>query len=279
MGDQEQIITLGQQYRQSVLAIEKFAAIQQQILQSDAKKVVLDVQQTTHIADGLLLLLAVLPDFRSIYGKSIVIRYNKQNKKMFRVLSNSGVLEYYTRDGSNPADEGSIPFKKTVVIEEYADLVKRIMRLAPVNFSEQTYSVMFSKLYEIFDNARTHGKNELGTYTYGMLNDKEFVFSIYDAGVGIQKNVNDYLHTEMSPRAAIEWALTSGNTTLVTDYPRGAGLSLLEEFAYKNEGKITLCSNNIVCIMQNGKRHFRRIGTSIQGTLFIMNIRADSKYY
>lgn len=279
MKEQEQVITLGQQYRQSVLAIEKFAVIQQQILQSDAKKVVLDVQQTTHIADGLLLLLAVLPDFRSIYGKSIVIRYNKQNKKMFKVLGNSGVLDYYTRDGINRADEGSIPFKKTTSMEEYAVLVKRIMKLAPVNFSEQTYSVMFSKLYEIFDNARTHGQNELGTYTYGMLNDREFVFSIYDAGVGIQKNVNSYLHTQMSSRKAMEWALTSGNTTLVTDYPRGAGLSLLEEFAYKNEGKITLCSDNVVCIMQNGSRHFRRIGTSIRGTLFIMNIRADSKYY
>ena len=58
----------------------------------------------------------------------------------------------------------------------------------------------------------------------------------------------------------------------------GAGFTLLESFIYKNNGKITLCSDNVICIMQNGERRFHRMKTKIRGTLFIMNINADTEY-
>lgn len=276
--EKEEIITLRQQYRQSCAAIESLAYIQKQISDSSAEKVVVNVVNTTHIADGLLLLLAVLPDLSAIYSKSIVIRYNTGNKRMVKVLSDSGVLDYYLKDDSQRAGRDSIPFMRTNDVEEYADLVKRIMELAPVQFNVTSYSTMFSKLYEIFINASTHGKNELGTYVYGTLKEDEFVFTIYDIGIGIKKNVNDFLKRDYTARETMNWALKSGNSTLITDYPRGAGFSLLEAFAYKNSGKITLCSDNIICIMENGKRIFRRMKTDIRGTLFIMNIKADSEY-
>lgn len=276
--DNVEEIVLGKQYRQSCASIERLSDIQKQILDSPATRVIINVVDTTCIADGLLLLLAVLPDFSAIYGKSIVIRHNLNNKRMVKVLSDSGVLDYYKRDGEKRAGRDSIPFMRTEDVAEYADLVKRIMELAPVQFNDKSYSTMFSKLYEIFINAGTHGKNELGTYTYGTLKKDEFVFTIYDAGVGIKKNVNDFLQTDYTAQEAMNWALKSGNSTLITDYPRGAGFSLLETFAYKNSGKITLCSDNIICIMEKGKRTFRCMKTNIRGTLFIMNIKADSEY-
>lgn len=276
--DKIEEIKLGKQYRQSCASIERFSFIQKQILSSSAKRVVIDVMETTYIADGLLLLLAVLPDFSAIYGKSIVIRYNLQNSRMVKALSNSGVLDYYKKDGKTRAGTDSIPFMRTDDVGKYADLVKRIMELAPVQFNEKSYTTMFSKLYEIFINAGTHGKNELGTYTYGTLRRNEFIFTIYDAGVGIKENVNHFLQKNYSAQEAMNWALKSGNSTLITDYPRGAGFSLLETFAYKNSGKITLCSDNIICIMEKGNRTFRCMKTNIRGTLFIMNIKADREY-
>lgn len=274
----EEEIKLGKQYRQSYAAIERLVSIQQRIADSPAKQVTIDVTETTHIAAGLLLLLAALPGFSKIYHKSIIIRYSSKNTKMVKVLSDSGVLDYYLRDGIVRASKDSISFRRTNDIAEYAELVKRIMELAPVQFNEKSYSTMFSKLYEIFINADTHGKNELGTYTYGTLDQNGFVFTIYDAGVGIKKNVNDFLGKTYSAEQAMKWALKRGNSTSFTDYPRGAGFSLLEAFAYKNNGKITLCSDNIICIMENGARTFRRMKCNIKGTLFIMNIKVDSEY-
>ena len=271
-------IKLGKQYWQSCAAIERLVYIQKQISDSSAKHVAINVMDTTYIADGLLLLLAVLPDLSAIYHKSIVIRYNRNNKKMVKVLSGSGVLDYYLKDGKKRVGTDSIPFMKTNDVEQYASLVRRIMELAPVQFNDTSYSTMFSKLYEIFTNASTHGKNELGTYTYGTLKKDEFVFTIYDIGIGIKKNVNNFLGRDYTALEAMNWALKSGNSTLATDYPRGAGFSLLEAFAYKNSGKITLCSDNVICIMENGKRTFRRMKTDIRGTLFVMNIKADSEY-
>lgn len=271
-------IKLRKQYRQSCAAIESLAYIQKQISDSSAEEISINVVDTTYIADGLLLLLAVLPDLSKIYKKSIFIRHNLNNKKMVKVLSDSGVLDYYKRDGQRRAGRDGIPFMRTNDVEQYAGLVKRIMELAPVQFNEISYFTMFSKLYEIFINASTHGKNPLGTYTYGTLKEDEFVFTIYDIGIGIKKNVSDFLKTDLTAQEAMNWALKSGNSTLTTDYPRGAGFSLLEAFAYKNSGKITLCSDNVICIMENGKRTFRCMKTDIRGTLFIMNIKADSEY-
>lgn len=276
--EKEEEIILRKQYRQSCASIEELSYIQQQISESKAGKVVINVVETTYIADGLLLLLAVLPDFKRIYKKTIVIRYNPGNIRMKKFLSDSGVLYYYTKENATKAGKDSIPFMRTNDVGKYADLVKRIMELAPVQFNDKSYSTIFSKLYEIFINANTHGQNELGTYTYGTLKEDEFVFTIYDAGVGIKKNVNDFLQQNYTAQQAMDWALKSGNSTIKTDYPRGAGFSLLESFAYKNNGKLTLCSDNVICIMENGTRKFRCMKTNIRGTLFIMNIKADSEY-
>jgi hypothetical protein len=280
MDKNEEIISLEKQYRQSCASIEKFVEIQHRIAESPKHKVVIDTRMTTLIAPGLLLLIAALPDFSDIYRKTIAIRYNLQNEKMTKLLNDSGILAYYNEEKKFETDPNSIPFGKSNNVGEYAKLVKRIMELAPVQFNDTSYSIMFSKLYEIFINAETHGKNELGTYTYGTLNKRQgqFVFAIYDAGVGIQQNVNCFLNSDMNAVDTMKWALKGGNSTLITDYPRGAGFTLLENFINKNDGKITLCSDNVICVMKNGKRSFNSMKTKIRGTLFIMNIKANSEY-
>lgn len=275
----EEEIKLDKQYRQTHAAIERLVALQQYIMDSAADRVIINVMDTTHIAPGLLPLLAVLPNFSRIYHKAIGIRYSQQNLKLTQLLNDSGVLAYYNNKNSNDKiEQDGISFRRTNDISEYAALVKRIMELAPVQFNEKSYSNMFSKLYEIFINAATHGKNELGTYTYGTLDSNGFVFTIYDVGVGIAQNVNTFLKSDYSGKQAMEWALTMGNSTSVTDYPRGAGFSLLETFVYKNSGKITLCSDDVICIMQDGVRRFWHMKNRIRGTLFIMNIKVDSEY-
>lgn len=274
----EEHIKLKKRLYQSYASIESLVLIQQQIMDSSAQKVIINIVDTTYIADGLLLLLAALPDFSKIYGKKIIIRYNKNNVKISRFLRESGVLYYYMPDSQEKPEANSIPFCKTNDVGKYRELVRRIMELAPVEFNSKSYSTMFSKLYEVFINAGTHGNNKLGTYTYGNLHNDNFVFTVYDAGSGIRNNVNDFLKGDYSSLETMKWALTCGNSTSQSDYPRGAGFTLLENFVAKNKGKITLCSDDIICILENGERRFHCMKTRIRGTLFIMNIKADSEY-
>lgn len=102
--------------------------------------------------------MAVLPNYGRIVKKNIVIRYHKQNDEMLKTLRDSGVLDYYGAEERLSPDTESIPFCLSTDDGELATLVERIMKLAPVQFNPKSYSTMYSKLYEVFNNAKTHGK-------------------------------------------------------------------------------------------------------------------------
>jgi hypothetical protein len=276
----EEVIRLDKEYRQSFNSIEKIVEIQNRILTSKCNRIVVDITQTSFISDALMILIASLPEFSKTGSKMISLRHTRNNEKMLKTLNNQGIFQYYKVDGMGKGKEDSISFCKLQSMQDSEKLVRKIMQLAPVEFSEKAYATIYSKLYEIFINAETHGKNAIGTFCNGTMNknSNQFVFSIYDCGIGITQNVNNYLKEDLTPRKAIEWALTRGNSTLVSDFPRGAGFTLLEDFVNLNNGKMTLCSDSIVCKMQNGQRIYHDLKNSIKGTLFIMNITADREY-
>lgn len=275
----EETIVLENEYRQSFNALDKIIKIQNRIINSNCRKIIIDITNTKHIAPAFMVLIGTLPELRGIASKRVIIRYSKDNEKMMKKLSNHGVLQYYDASTSSPKNK-SIPFCRIKSLEESQTIVKQILDCAPVQLSDKAQDTIQSRLYEIFINAETHGKNEVGTFCNGTsdINRRQFIFSIYDCGVGIKKNVNDFLGKQLSSLDAINWALTNGNSTSVTDFPRGAGFTLLEKFINLNHGSIMLCSDNIVCKLEKDTRKFFNLSKNIQGTLFIMNITSDKEY-
>lgn len=93
-------------------------------------------------------------------------------------------------------------------------------------------------IFEIFENARTHGKcdyiHTCGQY-YPRKTPARLDITIVDIGKTIYKNVNDYLSDQsqfFSASEAIAWAVQYGNTTKV-NRTGGLGLSLILEFIQK----------------------------------------------
>jgi hypothetical protein len=104
-------------------------------------------------------------------------------------------------------------------------------------------------IFEIFENARTHGDCKhiftCGQYypsKYGGLKGKRLDITIVDVGITIKQNVNDYLHTKLTGSEAIEWAMQYGNTTKIGNVSGGLGLDIVKEFIRLNKGKIQIVS-------------------------------------
>lgn len=275
----EKEIFLDKEYRNSIAALDRLITIQENVITCQEKKVAVNIVNTVFITPAFLILVATLPELGDMVSKQVVLKHNTGNKKLYDTLSAHGVLQYYhVLEAETRRD--IIPLCKIISLEHSSELVNRILDLAPVEMTEKAKATINSKLYEIVINAETHGKNSIGTFCHGFLDrsKKKFIFSIYDFGIGIQKNVNNFLKEELSTVETMKWALQEGNSTLVTDYPRGAGFSLLEKFARLNDGKIWICSDDIICKIENSKKVYHKLSHHMIGTLFIMNIKADSEY-
>lgn len=213
--------------------------------------------------------------------KKVIIKYNKSNKKSIWFLSQSGMLKHQDLGKTSSLDENNVPFVRFQKFEETLETIQQILDCAPVKLDEKLSAVLISKIGEIFSNAFTHGRSEIGVFCCGFINDSnQFTFSVYDAGVGIPYNVSQYLGSEISPQDARKWAFEQGNSTLngQLDYPRGAGLNLLESFVRVNGGRIELVSCGGYCRIENNQREFSNLKSPFVGTMFSMTIVADNNH-
>lgn len=199
---------------------------------------------------------------------------------MKKLLESQGVFKYYSSNASEIHEKDVIEFICIKDENEAIPILNKIFELAPINMKPDAEAILSSSLYEIFANSFNHGKNNSGTFCAGKWEKrkKQLIFSVYDHGIGIPKNVNTYLKKELSTKETIDWAFTKGNSTSMSDYPRGLGFSRLEDFVNANDGKITICSGDGIYIIEKNRRKFEKIENEILGTLFIMNIRADDEH-
>ena len=118
--------------------------------------------------------------------KKVIIKYNKSNKKSIWFLSQSGMLKHQDLGQTSSLDENNVPFIRFQKFEETLETIQQILDCAPVKLDEKLSAVLISKIGEIFSNAFTHGRSEIGVFCCGFINDfNQFTFSVYDAGVGI----------------------------------------------------------------------------------------------
>lgn len=140
-------------------------------------------------------------------------------------------------------------------------------------------------IFEIFENAVTHGASEYvfscGQY-YPQKSPPRIDFTIVDLGKGIKSNVNQFLSKSLSGAEAINWAVEKNNTTKRGNTPGGLGLKLIRDFLRVNKGEIQIVSadgfwqqdkkNNIFA--SDLKRNFSGTIVNLE-----FNIDKESIYY
>lgn len=161
-------------------------------------------------------------------------------KNQFLTVFNMGVL--------SDTNQTTLPFKifKRQAGEQFNDYLDTYMRGRGIPSMSDALTKRFRQsLFEIFLNAAIHSDSELGIFVCGQFFPQlhRLDFTIADAGVGIRENVRRYTgRKRMSSCAAIEWALTEGNTTKTGNQPGGLGLKLIKDFIRMNEGKLQIVS-------------------------------------
>jgi hypothetical protein len=129
-------------------------------------------------------------------------------------------------------------------------------------------------IFEIYENARTHGKCEF-IHTCGQFYpknpDKPLHFTIVDKGINIKQNVSNYFNKEYDAAEAIAWAMVKGNTTKTGNTSGGLGLSVIFEFIKLNRGKIQVISSNGFYEFKNGSVEKKLLSEVFDGT--IVNIK------
>jgi len=138
-------------------------------------------------------------------------------------------------------------------------------------------------IFEIFENARTHGSCEY-IHTCGQFfpkkPDKPLHFTIVDKGINIQQNVSRFFSKKIKAEDAIKWAMQKGNTTKKGDTSGGLGLNVIFEFIKLNNGKIQVISSDGFYEFNKGKERVSSMSSSFKGT--IVNLRfnlSDAKTY
>lgn len=275
----ERTIELNTEYRKGIASITKLADIFEIIEHSDQKDVIINLTEYKYIHPSYAAIIAAMPYIGDIYNKKIRIKFNPQNDKSIIFLSNNGILRHFNADKFlRKKTMSSIDFSYITGEGEIGITIEKLLDLWPVNLSPILRAEMYSRIYEIFLNAVTHSKSDRVYYSGSPDTQGTFAFTVYDAGIGIPQNVNNFLKAKISSTDALGWALEKGNSTLnlKVDYPRGLGLSLLESFVNANKGDITIASSDAYCKIAKNRRRIESLPKSLKGTFFSITVRNDT---
>ncbi len=150
---------------------------------------------------------------------------------------------------------------------------------------------VISRIFEIFMNAYGHGVEKrfvkgLGVISCGQYKKKEgrLKLTVLDFGIGIIENVKTHLKRDIDDIEAMEWALTTGNSTrtdsLDMQMPRGLGFGLLNDFVSVNKGKLSIFSNTCCAqVGSDGNYNVSKMKTPFEGTMVSITINCDDRHY
>ncbi len=192
-------------------------------------------------------LLAVLGAILDSFSQTHHFEFHFSNPKTEALFQRNDFLSYFGGQSIPDRQKTTIPYKRFPAQEMDAfsfyvdqDLFER--KSLPA-MSPGVRKKIEESIFEIFENARLHGQCQW-VYTCGQSYPRKqrLDFTIVDLGRTIRKNVSDFFGQPVPGAKAIHWAVQEGHTTKQGEIPGGLGLSLIREFAEKNDGKIQIVS-------------------------------------
>lgn len=155
-----------------------------------------------------------------------------------------------------------------------------------VHVSPKLQNAVVGRVWEIYANAFSHAKSNLGIFSCGQFFWRMSLLklTVVDFGVGIPATVRQFfkdhpLAKQLSAAACIRWAFEPGNTTKAEGTGRGIGLDMLKEFVYVNHGKLEIYSENGYALITNQKEQYSNRASFFKGTVVNITLRCDERYY
>lgn len=235
-------IELKESYKEIKSDIIKMFELQEKVINSTNNDIQIDATKCKYISSTCLAILSSV--FLVSKEKNIKISFTKKSKLLNTLLNNGFININYNYIGA----KNYIPLNKINNEDDANNIIHKLIQLSQLkDLNSEQKEILHSRIFEIPNNALTHSGSKKGIICHGYYNNKKtFTFSIYDLGIGIPQSVRNYKKQDLDSVEALKWALEKGNTTKISDYPRGIGFTLLEEFRQNFKGRITIITEDIL---------------------------------
>lgn len=129
----------------------------------------------------------------------------------------------------------------------------------------------FESVNEVFQNSTVHAQTDSSVASCGQFFPRydRIDFAISDSGVGIPKNVMEFLKRPITDEDAVVWAMSESNTTRTPGLnvsPGGLGLKIVRDFIDETRGKLVIVSGRAFVCRMNGKTCPKHLENPFPGT-------------
>lgn len=251
--------------------------------------VLIDLSNANFIAANLF---PVLGSIFSNYNHKVqhdgIIRIKGLTKSMLDTAQKNGFATCFGMKKTLDTKNKVIPYKRFPVnnIDEYERYLtlNLFTRTDLPRMSQEVSDSIRDYLLELFKNVKDHTTSN-SIFTCGQYFSKSCMlfFTIVDIGETIPYNVINYHKTNNLPipEFTLEWALTSGNSTIIGNTPRGIGFTLIKEFVNLNSGCFYIVSKDETYEINRQKERFLKLDYPFPGTFVTVgfNLRDDAVYF
>lgn len=259
------------------------------IVNSDSVRALVDLRNVNFIASNLFSVLgAIFYLYKTINPKKDSILIGNVSDMIINVIQKNGFCQHLGLERLPDVHNTVIPYKIFNVedIEEYDRYltINLFTRSDLPQMTQKVSDIIRDYLLELFKNIKDHTTSNM-VFTCGQYfpQNRMLYFTIVDIGETIAYNVNGFHHKRNLPlpQSPLEWAIETGNTTQLTEIPRGLGLSLIKDFVHLNNGVLYIVSGSETYEITNSSDKLKTLDQPFPGTFVTMgfNLRDNAKYY
>jgi anti-anti-sigma regulatory factor len=251
-------------------------------------KIIFDFNDTSWFEANLAAIFGVLIDYARNRKNEVVLKGMWSSVQ--NILSRNGFLSEYGMQKVVDLKGTTIPYRKFDPEQgtRFSQYIKEELLAKPdfPSLSRLLSKKINESIYELFENARTHGECDF-IYTCGQYYPNKrparIDMTIVDLGISIKKNVNRFMkshgRTSMSGPETISWAIKKGNTTKTGNISGGLGLDLVLEFLRLNNGKIQIISSDGYWEYRRGQIETKILNEVFNGTIVNIEFNLDDQSY
>lgn len=290
--DQQTTFSLNRNLQNSFQSHNYLSKLAYDFKHTNSARINLDLSNVTFIASNLFAVLgSILFEFDQRNKGDQELYIVGMNEQITEVIKKNGFCKHLNLEKLPDIHNTVIPYMYFPVceIEEYERYLTLNLVTGTVGniFSIMTPEVrddISDSLLELFKNVSDHTSCEY-VFTCGQYFPKSYTlyFTIVDMGETISYNVNSYHDSNGLPRPnnPLEWAMENGNTTSLSEKPRGVGLTIIRDFILSNKGELYIFSNNDTYELRRTKERFQKLDYPFPGTVVTIgfNLKNCNEYY
>ncbi|MEQ8385923.1 MAG: ATP-binding protein [Coleofasciculus sp. A1-SPW-01] len=273
-----QVLTINDELKDFELLFQLW----QQVNQTDLE-VVFDFSGCSFLRQNAVAFLGGLARLIESQGRKVSFKWDTLDNRIRINLQQNGFMHIFG-EGVKPWEGNSIPYREDRELDKTGlgdYLSEQWLGRGWVHIDQLLKNHIVSTVWEIYANAFEHGQTNIGVFSCGQHYPTlgELKLTVVDFGVGIPRNVRDFLNqTDLSADETLKWAFEPGTTTK-HGIARGIGLDSLKQFVRVNEGKLEIFSHNGYVIIDKTQETYQSSQTFFEGTLVNITLKCDESYY